>query len=238
MKEQSRSHTYLAQISANTTKTAINPRTHHTVTFEPVPEFTKADSKTSYTYIVYDPDGTPLYIGAGKGNRANSHHRVCHQPSAIRGSHSPKLITKLADYRANGTLDRCSVHIHHRKTRKAAFREETTLIRAARTAGIPILNGKPGGKPGVSGKWTPERRAAQAERMRDLQRKLANDPAYCAKRSRNGKKQMAKLWKDPNFRKTRSEFLKSQWDNQEFRDKATAAGFNNLIAYLQSVGRV
>ena len=100
-----------------------------------------------YAYLWLRPDGTPYYAGKGSGNRGfeRSGHIV------------------------NPPKDKSRIIILVRSSEQAALDTEMELIRnwGRKDIGTGCLrNRTSGGEKYKRGPWTPERRAAQAERIR------------------------------------------------------------------------
>ncbi len=103
-------------------------------------------------YVLYRPDGTPCYVGKGKGNRVENSSRKSHNPTVLR-------ILKNSGLRS----------LPHRKilenlTEKLAFELECFLIQEIGrfTVDGPLVNLTDGGD-GVCGhSRTPEQRAAMS----------------------------------------------------------------------------
>lgn len=132
-----------------------------------------------YVYVLFRPwDGSPFYVGKGKGNRWKDHERYS---AKGRNRHLANIIRKAKALK----LEIPKIKIHENLTEAAAFGIEAALIAAIgrKQVGGPLVNLTDGGD-GTSGHVVPKEIAARSSlRMKALW----TDPVWRANMIANNK---------------------------------------------------
>ncbi len=159
-----------------------------------------------YVYLLLREDGTPFYVGKGKGRRW-----MIHQWDALKGedSHKARIIRKTI--KTVGHLPKKKVATG--LTEAEAFALETSLIAEFRAVGHKLVNLTNGGD-GTAG-WKPP--AKFRERSRRTLKAIWDDPKKREERTQA----IADAWADPETGSRMREATKIGHATAEFSEKMT-----------------
>lgn len=173
--------------------------------FVHISSYTRRMKAIYYVYILFRPDGSPLYIGKGKGSRWLDHEK----PKRVHNKHLGRIIDKA---RSAG-LEIPKLKIAEHLTNDVAIEYERAWITAVgrRKHGGPLVNQTDGGE-GTAGYVTSAKtRSLQSEKRKGKPMSAAHKAAIKAAMS------------TPESKAKQSAAQKKRFERQDERDRVAAA---------------
>lgn len=163
-----------------------------------------------YVYALLREDGTPFYVGKGKGRRCRTHQWVQKTERTPKASIIRRLL------KTRGAVE--TVKLAEGLTEAEAFvLERETITNLGRHPNGPLHNLTEGGEGATGSRHSEAVRAAQRERMRVAFR----DNPEVKQRVRRGHKL---LWTSPERSAPVIAAIKAAWDTNGLRDQQIANG--------------
>ncbi len=161
-------------------------------------------SKVFYVYVLFRPDGSPLYVGKGSGDRIKSHRRA---GANHYNAHLARAFSKYGDSIGEQVFA-------EDLSEAEAFEWERYLIAQfgrADTKNGRLCNRTDGGE-GASGMvWSAEHH----EKRNASLKRAAQTPETKARMSAVSKKR----WQDPEYRALQLKMCKDRWADPEYRER-------------------